>query len=465
MTLALAVLAAACTESGSEDGNESLVSDSFQLGPLGGQATVYDSTSRAFSREVEKLSIEESRSFNRGRALFRDVWVIAPASTNTRDGLGPVFNARACEACHVEDGRGRPPEAGQPFTTMLVRLSIPGEGSHGEPLPVPNYGGQLQNFSVPGVPAEGSPSVEYLVQAGSFDDGEAYELLQPQYSFDNLAFGALPADLLFSPRVAPSMIGLGLLEAIPEQAIRDLADPEDQDGDGISGRINEVWDFEAEALKLGRFGWKANQPNLRQQTAGAFLGDIGITSSIFTNENCAEAQAECTAAASGSEDGQPELIDIILDDVTFYSATLAVPAQRNESDPEVIAGKALFFEANCNTCHVAQFETGDNPFSDRLAGQTIHPFTDLLLHDMGPELADNRPDFLASGREWRTPPLWGLGLIETVNSHSRLLHDGRARNISEAILWHGGEGQSSRDAYKAMSSSERQQLIKFLESL
>ena len=271
-----------------------------------------------------------------------------------------------------------------------------------------------------------------------------------------------PTDILTSPRVAPAMIGLGLLEAIPEQDILEQADPEDLDQDGISGKVNMVWDVINEKKSLGRFGWKANQPNLRQQTAGAFLGDIGITSSLFSSENCASGQDACAGSIHG---GSPELIDVILDDTAFYSSTLGVPAQRNGDDPEVLAGQKIFKELNCQGCHRMSWETGDNEISVALAGQTIHPFTDMLLHDMGPELADGRPDFDADGQEWKTPPLWGIGLLKTVNGHTRLMHDGRARSLEEAILWHGGEGEDSRDRFKNLSAEDRSQLIRFLESL
>ena len=456
LTVCLSFLFLSCeSKTNSEEENVSLTL-------LGGGATIYDQGINAYSFETPELSQEESRSFFRGRAFFRDPWVIAPASTASRDGLGPVFNARSCEACHLKDGRGRPPENSEPFTTMLVRISIPGEGEHGGPVAVPNYGGQIQNFSVPGVPAEANPKVRYETITGSFDDGSSYELLKPSYVLADPKFGALPTNILTSPRVAPGMVGLGLLEAIPEADILEQADPDDLDGDGISGKANYVWDVQAGAASLGRFGWKANQPNLMQQTAGAFLGDIGITSSLFSTENCAANQLDCAAAANG---GDPELMAVILEDTAFYSSTLAVPAQRDGGTVDVLEGQKLFAAVKCNECHTPTWTTGESEISTALSNQKIHPFTDLLLHDMGDELADGRPDFLANGNEWRTPPLWGIGLLETVNGHSRLMHDGRARNIEEAILWHGGEGEDSRDRYKALSESDRKLLIKFMESL
>lgn len=460
--LALACMLLSCDQSKQPD-QAVETEEQADFTRLAGSATVFDETPLAYSREVAKLGLEHSRAFNRGRAFFRDVWVTAPATTSSRDGLGPVFNARSCEACHVEDGRGRPPlEDESVFTSMLIRLSIPGRSETGGPLPLPDYGDQIQNFAIPGVPIEGQPKVRYQSQAGSFADGTPYELLVPSYTIEDLNFGALPDDTRMSPRVAPAMIGLGLLEAIPAEEILALADPEDLDGDGISGKANMVWSVEAGSPQLGRFGWKANQPTLKQQVAGAFRGDIGISSRLFPSENCPALQSDCAASPHG---GEPELLDTILDDVVLYSAALAVPAQRRSQDPDVRRGQQLFHEAGCESCHRSTWVTGDSEHSPILSQQTIHPFTDLLLHDMGEALADQREDFLANGNEWRTPPLWGLGLLEKVNGHMRLLHDGRARSISEAILWHGGEGENAKQRFLQFSESERQALLRFLESL
>jgi CxxC motif-containing protein (DUF1111 family) len=415
------------------------------LSPLaGGDATVFDVSEEAFGHPSPILSRDEERAFFRGRALFRDVWVMAPASTDSRDGLGPLFNARSCEACHARDGRGAPPaRADEALTTMLLRLSIPGQTETGAPLPHPNYGGQLQPLSLPDVPREGQAFLTYAER----DDG----LLMPSYEVKTPGYGPLDG-VLMSPRVAPHMVGLGLLANIPEALLLEKEDPSDADGDGISGRANRVWDVSQNAAAVGRFGWKANQPSLRQQVAGAFLGDIGMTSSLFGAEDCTAAQSACLGKASG---GQPELSEAILFDVTFYSETLAVPARRMDAN-DLERGEALFFSAGCDGCHTPTFAVD---------GQTIQPFSDLLLHDMGDALADGRPDFQATGNEWRTPPLWGLGLIEVVNGHMRLLHDGRARGVSEAILWHGGEAERSAAAFREMNTAEKQALEAFILSL
>lgn len=427
----------------------------------GGDTTVFDTTREAYAFSARNLSAEERGDFAVGNNFFGDNWVIAPASTSARDGLGPTFNALSCGSCHFKDGRGEPPSGDAEMLSSLMRLSIPGMDEHGGPLADPTYGGQLQPRSIPGVPAEGRTRVTWIERAGAYLDAEPYSLREPRVEISDLAFGPFADGIMFSMRVAPAVYGLGLLEAIAEEDVLALADPDDLDGDGISGRPNYVWDVARGAARLGRFGWKANQPSLRQQTAGAFRGDIGITTSLFPEQNCPSPQPECGAAFA---DGEAEASDRILDFVVFYGRTLAVPARRDAQDPEVLRGKALFGAAGCASCHVPRFETGESDIP-ALARQTIRPYTDLLLHDMGPELADERPDYLATGREWRTPPLWGIGLLQTVNRHSYLMHDGRARGLAEAILWHGGEGEASREAFRAMDTSERAALLRFLESL
>jgi CxxC motif-containing protein (DUF1111 family) len=346
---------------------------------------------------------------------------------------------------------------------MLLRLSVPGADARGAPVPEPSYGGQLQGRSIPGVPAEGRPGVTYEEVEGRFGDGEPYSLRRPSYSIETPGYGPLADDVLVSPRVAPHLVGLGLLEAVPEETLRALSDPDDRDGDGVSGRLNLVWDVAAGRKVPGRFGWKANQPSLRQQTAGAFNGDVGITSSLFAEESCTSAQKECLAAARGGEG--PQLREGFLDSVVSYVSTLAVPARRRPEAPEVKRGKGLFAGAGCASCHTPVLQTGAHPRFPELSQQKIRPFTDLLLHDLGPELADGRPDFEATGSEWRTPPLWGLGLVPTVNRHRTLLHDGRARGFAEAILWHGGEAEASREAFRRLPRPDREALVAFLESL
>jgi CxxC motif-containing protein (DUF1111 family) len=429
----------------------------------GGETTVFDAGTHAFMLSARNLDDAHESAFFVGNSFFNKNWVIAPSSTTARDGLGPTFNSRSCSGCHFKDGRGRPPLTNdEPLTSMLVRLSVPGERPNGEPLAEPNYGGQLQGEAIPGVPVEALVSVSWTEMAGTYADGEPYSLRSPTISFFALAYGPMAQDVLTSARVAPQMIGLGLLEALDEDTILSFADPEDADRDGISGRPNYVWDPLTQTTVLGRFGWKANQPGLRQQNAGAFLGDIGITSSVHAQQNCPPAQAECLAALTG---GEPELSDDLLDDVTTYSRLLAVPARREVDDPEVLAGREQFHALGCADCHVPRLRTGTMPNFPEVSNQTIWPYTDLLLHDMGEGLADERPDFEADGSEWRTPPLWGIGLFSVVNDHTFYLHDGRARNLAEAVLWHGGEAEAAKQAFVEADAAGRAALLRFLESL
>lgn len=429
----------------------------------GGETTVFDAGARAFTLSARNLAPEHESAFFVGNSFFNKNWVIAPSSTTARDGLGPTFNARSCSSCHFKDGRGRPPLTDdEPMLSMLVRLSIPGEGPHQEPLDEPNYGGQLQNDAIPGVPIEGRVRVVWTEVSGQYADGVPYSLRSPALEFSELAFGPLASDVLTSARVAPQMIGLGLLEALDEATILALADPDDADGDGISGRPNHVFDPLTQTAALGRFGWKANQPGLRQQNAGAFLGDLGITSSLHAEQNCPSTQAQCSAAIPG---GEPELSEDLLDDITTYTRLLAVPARRDVDDPEVLAGREQFHELGCASCHVPNLRTGALDEFPELSNQSIWPYTDLLLHDMGEGLADGRPDFEADGSEWRTPPLWGIGLFAVVNDHTFYLHDGRARNLAEAVLWHGGEAEPAKQAFVEADASDRAALLGFLESL
>jgi CxxC motif-containing protein (DUF1111 family) len=428
----------------------------------GGGTTVFETGDRAFSLSARNLSDEGRSAFSVGNAFFNDPWVTAPSSTEGRDGLGPTFNAKSCSACHFHDGRGRPPEAGHDMVSMLVRLSVPGVDAVGGPAPDPAYGGQIQPQGIEGVPGEASPTLTWEDVPGVYADGSPYTLRRPVLDLGEGAYGPFDQLIRASARVAPHMVGLGLLEAIPEDALVALADPLDANGDGISGRPNTVWDPVSAAPAFGRFGWKGGQAGLLQQNTGAFLGDMGITSTLHPAQDCPSTQEACAAAIEG---GTPEVSDHIVDRVTFYTRTLAVPARRDVDDPDVLAGRELFRQIGCAACHVERFTTGDVDGHPELSRQDIRPFTDLLLHDLGPELSDERPDFDADGAEWRTPPLWGLGLVPDVNDHDLLLHDGRARGFAEAILWHGGEAEAGRDAFRALDAKKRDQLVMFLESL
>jgi len=457
--MALVLLLCAC------DGGESETVDPDEA-LSGGTATVFDVSRSAYAQDLPSLKGDKEDDFFVGNSIFNRGWVAAPASTVQIDGLGPLFNATNCSACHFKDGRGRPPrDDTEPFTSLLLRLSVPGTDAQGGPLGDEHYGSQLQDNGIPGVPPEARPHVRYSERPGTFVDGEPYSLRDPTYTFDQLAYGPLAADIQVSPRVAPAVFGLGLLEAIPEATLEALADPDDKNADGISGRINHVWDVRKKALAVGRFGWKANQPSIAQQTTGAFQGDIGISSSDFPVESCTAVQLECSAAKSGADANGVELGDTFLASVVSYMHTLAVPARRHLDHPDVQHGRALFDRAGCPGCHTPRLSTGDLAGFPEVSRQVIRPFTDLLLHDMGSELADGRPDYEATGNEWRTPPLWGIGLVSTVNEHSFFLHDGRARSLLEAVLFHGGEATAAREAVRALSHDDRAALVAFVESL
>ena len=447
----------------------------------GGDTTVYATGRNAFSFPAANLEDPERTRFVIGNSFFRRNWVEAPASTKARDGLGPHFIARSCGGCHVQDGRGEPPEilnrlgeTKDPTVALLIRLSIPGQDAHGGPRHEPVYGDQFNNAAIQGVKPEGRVTLRYDTVEGRFADGTPYALLQPRYGFADLGYGPMHPQVMVSPRIAPQVIGVGLLEAIDEADILDNAATQAAAPGPVKGQVNRVWDAPSGRMMLGRFGWKANVATLAHQTGAAFQGDMGITSRHFPSEACTPAQKDCLAAPSGKSAarlGDPgvEIDDKTFDDVVFYQATVAPPARRNAGDPQVLRGQALFAQAQCATCHRPSYVTKEGPFprltSKALAGQRIWPYTDLLLHDMGDRLADGRPDFQASGRQWRTPPLWGTGLIKDVNGHTRLLHDGRARGVLEAVLWHGGEAEDARQNVLNMPRADREALVKFVESL
>jgi CxxC motif-containing protein (DUF1111 family) len=443
----------------------------------GGTTTVRaQNTSNAFSQPSGNISFERELDFKIGNALFRKNWVAAPSSTLASDGLGPLYNARACQDCHLKDGRGHPPKPSENAVSMFLRLSIPGGPSpegiadYLATLPDPVYGHQLQDFASPGQTPEGKMAITYTDLPVTLSDGAVITLQSPNYTITDPQFGPPNPDLMLSPRVAPQMIGLGLLEAIPAADILALADENDADGNSISGRPNIVWSLEQGAPMLGRFGLKAGAPSIRHQSAGAFSGDMGLSSILFPDPSgdCTDAQPDCRNAPNGQEpdirDGH-EVDNRSLDLIAFYSRNLGVPARRNLDNPQVLAGKQVFYSLGCNSCHQPKFVTNRLKGQPEQSFQLIWPYTDLLLHDMGEGLADNRPEARATGREWRTPPLWGIGLTKTVSGHTQFLHDGRARNLLEAILWHSGEATAARNALIALPKPNRDALITFLESL
>lgn len=445
------------------DSSESVSIDPAEQLPGGATTNTLLLGPNAYAAHVPNITFEHEGDFFTGNSFFNKPWVESPSSTTTRDGLGPLFNARSCSACHFKDGRGAPPTAEDPIALgLLFRLSGGAPAPHGQIVPDPVYGGQLHPFGISGVPPEAKFEITYNEVHETFDDGTPYTLLDPTYAFFDLAYGPFSDNLQVSPRVAPAVIGMGLLEAIEVERLEELADPDDADGDGISGEVSRVYDPDSGGTDVGRFGWKAEQPTVRSQTTGAFLGDIGITTDDRPGQTCTESQAQCLEATSG---GEPEIEEHLLNKVVVYASMLAVPIRTVWDTPEVLRGKAHFGVIGCASCHVPSHQTGEHDTLPELSNHRIWPYTDLLLHDLGPGLADGRPVNSASGSEWRTPPLWGLSHLEDVSGHQRLLHDGRARGVVEAILWHGGEAESARDAFRALSAEGRSDLVRFVESL
>ena len=416
----------------------------------------------AFSLPAPALNSAELRIFNFGNRLFNTNWVVAPASASGFDGLGPLFNRVSCSGCHLRDGRGRAPNAGESeLLSMIVRISVPGIDAQGGPKPVPGYGTQINDRAIPGVQPEARIQIKWQEIPGRYADGSAFSLRKPLIKFDKLAYGRLPKNILGSPRVASAVIGMGLIENITDATLLALSDPNDVNNDGISGRVNRVYSNSIAANAIGRFGWKASVATLSDQNLSAALGDVGITSKFEPNQNCMPQQTACRRAVDG---GDPEIPDNFADKLNQYVRTLGVPQQR-PATPQSKLGAILFRQFRCTGCHVETLRTGSQSSHAYLNNQAINAYTDLLLHDMGLGLADARPDFEATGSEWRTAPLWGLGLVPLVNDHDNYLHDGRARGFAEAILWHGGEAAQSKEQFRSANKAQRQALLEFLQRI
>lgn len=433
-----------------------------------------------YRQAVAGLSAKQTQFFLQGEKVFSNFWMAVnnpviplvwdlsqPGPAGGEWGLGPMFLATNCASCHVNAGRGRALDvSGALAMQHVLRISVPGEGPHGAPKPDPHYGSEIQMFDTvtrkdPEARAgEAEVYIDWLTQTFTFPDGERIELREPQVRIEKTNFGPLAKGLMMSLRNSQAMVGLGYLEAISEKDILQVA--QQQKAQGLNGRPNFVRDDINKKQTLGRFGWKANEPSIKQQIAAAFLGDIGITSAVYPQPYCQPVQHECLAAIKAAK---PELRPELWDSITFWVQSLKVPKQRHTDQPEVIRGGALFVSTGCAMCHVAEWRTGKYAAVPQISNQRIKPYTDLLLHDMGPGLADGRPDFKASGSDWRTPPLWGIGLSKQVSASTSFLHDGRARNLLEAIVWHGGEAQASRDKFTALTALERQDLLEFLNSL
>lgn len=451
--------------------------EAFEDKPAGAATVRARGNADAFSQLSANMPFAHEMDFKLGNALFRKTWVASPSSTLASDGLGPLYNARACQDCHLKDGRGHAPTGPDDrAVSMFLRLSVPAPSAATEiagwlaTAPEPTYGGQLQDFASPGLPAEGQMQITYTDVPVTLADGMVVTLRQPAYSVGDLGYGPLHPDAMLSPRVAPQMIGLGLLGAIPAADILVLADADDADGDGISGRPSIVPSAEFGVPMLGRFGYKGGAATVRDQSAGAFAGDMGLSTPLHPAPwgDCTEGQFDCITAPHGQEANSRDGLEVdaqSLDLVTFYAQNLGVPARRDVASPQVLRGKGVFYATGCTGCHTPKHVTARLDNQPEQSFQLIWPYTDLLLHDMGEGLADNRPEGRATGREWKTPPLWGIGLTEQVSGHSQFLHDGRARSLLEAILWHGGEAQAARDRVVSLPTPDRDALITFLESL
>lgn len=469
LTVAIGTLACAGVALG-VDPTGALEDEELSAGAL----TVAKFDEHAFDQAPNGMGYKPLEKFMRGRHHFNQRWVQFP-SIGGDWGLGPTFITNKCVNCHVRAGRGAPPEKpDEQVMAVLVRLSIPGETEHGGPKPHPAYGDQIQNQGLMGqdrddtflgdrVPPEAEVFLDWETSTVTMADGEQVELRKPKVRWGKLWFGPLSDDTMISLRMAQPIQGLGLLEAVPEETILKIA--EEQKALGFNGRPNYVRDDINKKTSLGRFGWKANQPSVGQQIASAYAGDLGVTSDLYLEQNCPGPQTDCAYQPPGN---QPELIESDWLEITFWEQGLAVPARRNVKDPKFKHGEKFFVQAKCSVCHVPELRTAASvPHFKMLENQKVRAYTDLLLHDMGEGLADNRPDFKAGGRDWRTQPLWGLGLTKIVlgTGATPMLHDGRARNATEAILWHGGEAEASRAAFMNMPKADREALLFYLESI
>ncbi len=365
-----------------------------------------------------------------------------PVYTSQVGKLGPKFTNRSCVACHVNNSRALPPAIGAPMLQSVVRV-----GSDASGTPDPVLGSVLQPQITSGSPEDGVTISSYTTINGQYGDGTAYTLQKPNYTFS----GRVPA--FFSVRLTPQLVGMGLLEAVSESTIQNLALADAAGTNGITGRVQTVIDPQTGQQRLGRFGYKGGKARVSHQIAGALNTDMGVTTSIYP------------VLDGDTSSGPVELADSDLTNWVRYISTLGVNARRNLNDPQSLQGEQLFASANCAQCHTPTLVTSAYHPMAELRNQTIHPYTDLLLHDMGTGLADNMGEGNATGSQWRTSPLWSIGLAPGVSGGEAYLHDGRARTLEEAILWHDGEAAASKEAFRTMSATNRAALIAFLKSL
>ena len=424
--------------------------------------------SNSFAGASTGYSADKSIDFMVGRSLFKKLWIASPSSTKASDGLGPLYNARSCFQCHINAGRGQVPEKNQRAVSLFMRLSIPPQNQTDKTrlqqhqqtvIAEPRYGTQFQNFAVTGLDAEGDLQIQYNPMTVKLADGEVVVLQKPSYQLKNLQYGNLHPQTMMSPRLAPSLLGMGELAQIKAEDILQFSDPNDANKDGISGKPNRVWSQEFNKVMLGRFGYKAGVASLDEQNQRAFSGDIGLSTPLFPQSwgDCTTNQTSCRNAPHGNSATQPlEAPKKVTDAVLYYVSHLDMPLSPTSNSDDFKQGKIHFIQAGCIACHRASYT---------IKQKTISPYSDLLLHNMGEGLADHRPEGEANGQEWRTAPLWGIGLTERINGHHYYLHDGRARTLQQAILWHGGEAQPARDYYTKLVKKDRQHLLKFLGAL
>ncbi len=440
----------------------------------GGETTNITNNKNSFSLVAKNLPQHLIVDFLVGDALFERIWEDSRLTSNiAKDGLGPLFGSQSCEGCHINDGRGHLPEKIYQDTDSISIVVHLGKNKSDLNKKFKNvadedYGSQISEFSVKGILKEADINFKYDYSVVAFSNGMIYELRKPKIFLSNFNYGDIGKDTEFSARVAQPLIGLGLVESISAEDILKNEDEFDLNNDGISGKVNKVWDDVNQKIELGRFGWKASQPSIYQQVADALFNDMGLSNPLYKDpSNCSESQINCLNIIDGNsiEHDGLEVSNQQLELITFYSQQLGVPARRNINNEDVIEGKKIFFKLSCNSCHKEKFKTGTHSNHNNLKHQTIYPYSDFLLHDMGEGLGDNLPEYLANGNEWRTTPLWGLGLTETVSGRKTYLHDGRARSLVEAILWHGGEANSALMEFKKLNNIQINQLLSFLESL
>lgn len=415
----------------------------------GGNATVAYDENAPFLTLIPNLDISQLSGVSQGRELFITNWQPTGQGRALFDGVGPLYNAVSCTSCHAQFGRVVPyHDDGTTTDGVLFRIG----DNMGEQHPI--WGGQLQPNVIPnniGLLAEGSVKVSNQTDA----QGRNFW----QFNFTPADSNQSLGKYRLGARIAPQLLGVGLLDLVPQSAIEALADEHDSNHDGISGRVH--WVYEENQKRIGKFGWKAINSSLRTQNATAMSQDMGLTTPVHIESSCTNNQPLCLSLPLG---GMPEVSDSALTAVVDFMTALSVPARRISNQSAFDRGADLFDAVGCGACHNPTFTTGTSPKFGELSNQVIYPYTDLLLHDMGAGLDDGVKEINAQSYEWRTPPLWGIGIVAK-NPDARFLHDGRARTLEEAISWHGGEAQSAHDKFQQLSKREKADFMSFLNGI